>query len=666
MNNPLNRSMFRQAGMSKQPMGILASSPELMTTAQRAMMNNQPVRAQVGTSVNTQATKGFGLNQYSSVPSGVGNFIKNAFTKDSPSSLGQVINYGLKGLSAKKDYDADKAAEIANQNAKNKTVNPYSQAGITSAAGPEIGITSAGDVDEKDRRIPLLTQDDLIIDGDKFNFYEAQKNAPSSWDDTNKAIKSYFNKTSSGILKNIESSSLASGGEEMNSGVDLDKKGAWENLKIIAKNATVGLLENAISGGKYIKDYTKETRKKDSLERALSAEDTGGLRNKNNAVTDDYRELLQREQDARNAQFGFRKSILGVEYGDREKVVLQPGETGGPKKEETKEEETKEITKVLKPQAIVIDKNKTKNTAEVPPQESFNQIQNKILEFDRASEEGFTPDGGRTKIGEEQAILRDILYGVTTDSINAKGAKGTSTVSENNMTFKSELGKVLGINTDDMSLKNRHAMYRKMLEGITGKSPDNLKSDANFNLIMTGLLIASGESPNALTNIAKGAAQGLKMYGDSLSEDRKEKKEIELAAFKLAVTANEAQKERDVKVDIARLDRINKTAIASLKATNSFQEYYTDIAAKLAADPNAALGAKGYLAYSALQDKGETEKAAIMLNNTIKDFVAKSWVASGGTLPTGPDNSAHVEPNRIAKEQGKKSYFIGNDEFQTQ
>jgi hypothetical protein len=30
MNNPLQRKMFRQAGMSKQPMGILASSPELM------------------------------------------------------------------------------------------------------------------------------------------------------------------------------------------------------------------------------------------------------------------------------------------------------------------------------------------------------------------------------------------------------------------------------------------------------------------------------------------------------------------------------------------------------------------------------------------------------------------------------------------------------------
>ena len=33
MNDPLQRKMFRQAGMSKQPMGILASSPELMNAA---------------------------------------------------------------------------------------------------------------------------------------------------------------------------------------------------------------------------------------------------------------------------------------------------------------------------------------------------------------------------------------------------------------------------------------------------------------------------------------------------------------------------------------------------------------------------------------------------------------------------------------------------------
>ena len=53
MNNPLNRRMFRQSGMSKQPMGILASSPELMTTAQKAMMRGKPIKAQSAVSVNT-------------------------------------------------------------------------------------------------------------------------------------------------------------------------------------------------------------------------------------------------------------------------------------------------------------------------------------------------------------------------------------------------------------------------------------------------------------------------------------------------------------------------------------------------------------------------------------------------------------------------------------
>ena len=68
MNNPLDRKMFRQAGMSKQPMGILASSPELMTTAQKAMASGQPIKAQNAVSVNTQATTGFGLNNQPYIP----------------------------------------------------------------------------------------------------------------------------------------------------------------------------------------------------------------------------------------------------------------------------------------------------------------------------------------------------------------------------------------------------------------------------------------------------------------------------------------------------------------------------------------------------------------------------------------------------------------------
>ena len=657
MNNPLNRKMFREAGMSKQPMGILASSPELMTTAQQAIASGQPIKAQNAVSVNTQATKGFGLNQSPSVPSGVGNFIKNAFTTDSPSALGQVINYGLKGLSAKKDSDADSATAKANKKSANKTVGPYSQAGITSATGPEIGITSAGDVDEKDVRIPLLTQDDLIFDGDKFNFYEDQKNAPSILSDLkakSKDFKEAYTNAPSNLLnsvkKYVSKSSIAPS-------IDLENKSIWDNLKIIGNNAA-----NAVESGlQSVRKNLQENAKKESIERALSAEDTGGLKNEKGELTDDYKELLQREADSRNEQFGFRKSILGFEYGDRKKVILQPGETGGPP--EVKEK--KDGTKIIKPQKATINNNKnTKKDETIEKKKSFTETQNAILNLDRKSEVGYTEDGGRTKEGELAATNRDLLYAVTSDQLNQGNVNNI--VSEDNKTFKSNLGDVLGIKTGNMSLTERHTMYKKMLEGITGSSPKNMKSDANFNLIMTGLLIASGESPNAMTNIARGAAQGLKNYGDSLGEDRKEKREIQLAAFKLAVTADEAQKERNSKAEINRLNQINKKVIASIKKAKTYTEYSLDMSKQLSSDPLKTLGDKAHLTYQDLVDKGKTNEATFMLNDRIKSIVDTTWVSSGGELPTASDNSLHIEPNKIAKENGQTTYKLNGKDYQVQ
>ena len=52
--NPLNRRMFRQPGMSRQPAGILASSPQLANT----VANRQPVRmANGGTNTYTAAVQ---------------------------------------------------------------------------------------------------------------------------------------------------------------------------------------------------------------------------------------------------------------------------------------------------------------------------------------------------------------------------------------------------------------------------------------------------------------------------------------------------------------------------------------------------------------------------------------------------------------------------------
>ena len=74
----------------------------------------------------------------------------------------------------------------------------------------------------------------------------------------------------------------------------------------------------------------------------------------------------------------------------------------------------------------------------------------------------------------------------------------------------------------------------KMLTDMSGNKP-GFTSTANYNLMMTGLLIAAGESPNALTNIARGAAQGLQGYGQALEKERAKSAEIDLLAGKLAI-----------------------------------------------------------------------------------------------------------------------------------
>ena len=54
MMNPLYRKMFRDPRAAKRATGILASSAPLMTAAQKAMAQGQPVKAQTGFSVRTQ------------------------------------------------------------------------------------------------------------------------------------------------------------------------------------------------------------------------------------------------------------------------------------------------------------------------------------------------------------------------------------------------------------------------------------------------------------------------------------------------------------------------------------------------------------------------------------------------------------------------------------
>jgi len=106
MNNPLNRKMFREAGMSKQPMGILASSPELMTTAQQAMASGQPVRAENG------FASFMNKNQDSIYPKNLTTYNE----RNIPSNKSIIADPDVSGQTPLAVLKAKKEAETAEQN----------------------------------------------------------------------------------------------------------------------------------------------------------------------------------------------------------------------------------------------------------------------------------------------------------------------------------------------------------------------------------------------------------------------------------------------------------------------------------------------------------------------------------------------------------------------
>ena len=85
--------------------------------------------------------------------------------------------------------------------------------------------------------------------------------------------------------------------------------------------------------------------------------------------------------------------------------------------------------------------------------------------------------------------------------------------------------------------KERTEQRYEMLKDLLGEDKaDDIRTDVGYNLMMTGLMIAAGQSPDAMTNIAGGLAKGLAGYGEAAGEaaqaEAKEEKALKLMAAK--------------------------------------------------------------------------------------------------------------------------------------
>ena len=148
------------------------------------------------------------------------------------------------------------------------------------------------------------------------------------------------------------------------------------------------------------------------------------------------------------------------------------------------------------------------------------------------------------------------------ENILNKIDKITSNNKKTNSDKAQDLDKLFGIENLKDKIKAREAI----LDEIMGSTGSDVRTDPAYVTLMTGLLIAAGQDPNALTNIAQGAAKGLLMYGEAAGEDLKERKKIKLVAAKLGFQAQATEDARKAASNAATLKYFRDINLEMIKS----------------------------------------------------------------------------------------------------
>jgi hypothetical protein len=414
-----------------------------------------------------------------------------------------------------------------------------------------------------------------------------------------------------------------------------------------------GVKEIFEGGTKKLTSFLSKKMKKianDDKARADEAAFLDASGEKQGAVSKEGREILYEEEKQSRISQGFLPSDQKPGEGE---II----EIGGKKKLKTVDSSGNEVIKDLS----------EKQEKEVSVSENAKNLGDS--EYDKKQLATTEETGQGSELNKATALLdsnseKSAKEGLTnTSNVQKLFRDGLSVLGDNKT--KSNIGDILGIQSfDDMTLGERTTAYKSILKATLGEDKD-IKDDASFNLIMTGLLIASGDSPDALTNIARGFANGLKMYADNISDKRKEKREIALAATKLAITADESAKERVFKAEQNRLDRVSKEFIAMASKQTSKSKLRESIYKKLVANPEGYLGLRDKLNYAKLPD---SEKPAYLTQ--ITDNLVNTFYQSGVTGVTAnlsdKELEGHMNANKKAKADGSDRYTYNGQVFAVQ
>jgi len=437
--------MFRQAGMSKQPMGILASSPELMTTAQKAMMNNQPVKAQSGTFIKNPDNMNSPMINYfrqNSPLQAIGGFVSDTMNKayQNDSIIKDYVN---KGASSAGNYIGDFLSNFAYGSGQpEKTYETK----VVPEGSPSPGFTET----TKKTKAKEKSEIEKITD------------------DLNKA-KQKIKKTG-GLKINQDDSELLKDSKKLGNFLFSPEGAVSKSLNSIYQTVDDNVFNYFRSKPEILANLQEEMNEKAKTDPQRNRMISGG-----NLIQD-----------------------MGDELAGPSSTLV-PTKDGSPRG--------------------LVDPNV-------------------LSESDPRFPESFP----KSKPPELPGVV---------------ALKNLSDLSKNkNGPTTKDSDDVLGIS--DLSFKDRVKARRDIISAALGRdvSEKDVRTDLNYNLIMTGLLVAAGESPNAMTNIAKGLAAGLAGYGKAKGEateaKRKEDIAVGLAAVEQVFKESEAEKSRDKKPDTIR------------------------------------------------------------------------------------------------------------------
>ena len=293
------------------------------------------------------------------------------------------------------------------------------------------------------------------------------------------------------------------------------------------------------------------------------------------------------------------------------------------KKVDTKEVDTKEID------TKEVDTKKK----DAPPTPKLSPITKDATEKDS----GVSLSAMIEDIGNIDKVVEEKNKKVNDDNILNKINKVTSDDKKTDSDKAKDLDKLLGID----GLKNKIKARESILDEIMGSAGSDVRTDPAYVTMMTGLLIASGQDPNALSNIAQGAAKGLLMYGEAQGEDLAEKKKVKLVAAKLGFQAQATEDAKKAAAGAATLKFGRDIILENIKAGLGKDKAILGLVKSFASNQNVVLSKE----YMEAAKQGKIDEYLVDISTKIYNNIQQQMPH----LFTQKENGTEINTSSIIK-----------------